>query len=111
VDAVEGKGKVVPMLLTEHDAVKAYWWWRYSFTHSLTSALDGGVRSASSPSRFTPSERAPGTHWIGGWVGPRAVLDAAAAAKRKINSKITPSSPIIVHSLVTYQTSASRFAQ
>jgi len=22
-----------------------------------------------------PSERAPGYHWIGGWVGPRAVLD------------------------------------
>jgi len=28
---------------------------------------------------FTPRERAPGTHWIGGWVGPRAVL-----VKRKI---------------------------
>jgi len=27
-------------------------------------------------SRFTPRERAPGTHWIGGWVDPRAVLDA-----------------------------------
>jgi len=24
---------------------------------------------------FTPRERAPGTHWIGGWVGPRAILD------------------------------------
>jgi hypothetical protein len=32
--------------------------------------------------RFTPRERAPGTHWIGGWVGPRAVLDAVV--KRKI---------------------------
>jgi hypothetical protein len=34
----------------------------------LTLALDGG--------RFTPGERAPGTHWIGGWVGPRTGLDA-----------------------------------
>jgi hypothetical protein len=50
--------------------------WRYSATHSLTPALDGGERSASRPGRFTPRERAPGTHWIGGWVGPRAVLDA-----------------------------------
>jgi hypothetical protein len=25
---------------------------------------------------FTPGERAPGTHCIGGWVGPRAGLDA-----------------------------------
>jgi hypothetical protein len=30
----------------------------------------------SRPGRFTPRERALGTHWIGGWVGPRAVLDA-----------------------------------
>jgi hypothetical protein len=26
-------------------------------------------------SRFTPEERAPGTHWIGGWVDLRAGLD------------------------------------
>jgi hypothetical protein len=46
--------------------------WRYNPTHSLTSALDGGEWSASRPGRFTPRERASGTHWIGGWVGPRA---------------------------------------
>jgi hypothetical protein len=48
----------------------------YSSTHSLTSALDGGEWSASRLGRFTPKERAPGTRWIGGWVGPRAILDA-----------------------------------
>jgi hypothetical protein len=37
----------------------------------LTSALVGGKRLASRPCRFTPRERAPGTHWIGGWVDPR----------------------------------------
>jgi hypothetical protein len=42
--------------------------WMYSSTHSLTSALDGGEWSASRPGRFTPRERAPGTHWIEGWV-------------------------------------------
>jgi hypothetical protein len=41
----------------------------------LTSALVGGEWSASRPCRFTPGERAPGTHWIGGWVGPRTYLD------------------------------------
>jgi hypothetical protein len=56
----------------------------YSSTHSLTSVLDGGEWSASRPGRFTPRERAPGTHWIGFWVGPRAVLDAVV--KRKIPS-------------------------
>jgi hypothetical protein len=25
--------------------------------------------------RFTPVEKAPGTYWIGGWVGPRVGLD------------------------------------
>jgi hypothetical protein len=41
----------------------------------LTSALVGGESSASRPGRFTPGERAPGTQWIGGWVGPRTGLD------------------------------------
>jgi hypothetical protein len=57
--------------------------WRYSFTHSLTSAQDGGEWSASLPGRFTPTERAPDTHWRGGWVDPRAVLEAVV--RRKIS--------------------------
>jgi hypothetical protein len=43
--------------------------WRYSSIHSLTSVLGGGEWSDSRPGRFTPRDRAPGTHWIGGWVG------------------------------------------
>jgi hypothetical protein len=43
----------------------------------LTSALVGREESASCPGRFAPRERASGTHWIGGWVGPRAGLDDA----------------------------------
>jgi hypothetical protein len=46
--------------------------------HSLTLALDGGEWSASRPGRFRPTERAPDTHWIGGWVGPRAGLDTVS---------------------------------
>jgi hypothetical protein len=52
--------------------------------HSLTSALDGGEWSASRPGHFTPKEGAPVTHWIGGWVGSKAVLEAVV--KRKIPS-------------------------
>jgi hypothetical protein len=48
----------------------------YNSTHSLTSELDGGEWSALRPGRFTPGGRARGTHWIGGWVGPTAVLSA-----------------------------------
>jgi hypothetical protein len=48
----EGKGKVVPVLICaqHHDDVL------------LTPALDGGEWSASRPGRFTPRERALGTH-------------------------------------------------
>jgi hypothetical protein len=41
----------------------------------FTPALHGGEWSTSRPGRFTPGERVPGTHWIGGLVGPRAGLD------------------------------------
>jgi hypothetical protein len=41
----------------------------------LTSVLFGDEWSALRPCRFTPWERAPGTHWIGVWVGPRAGKD------------------------------------
>jgi hypothetical protein len=59
----------------------------YSSTLSLTSALDGGEWSASRPGSFTSRERAPGTHWIGGCVGP--TVGAEAVVKRKL-SLLTP---------------------
>jgi hypothetical protein len=63
--------------------------WKYSSTHSMTSALDGGEWSASRPGRFTPRERLPCARWIGDWVRTRAVLDAVV--KRKILSPIRES--------------------
>jgi hypothetical protein len=59
----------------------------------LSSALDGGEWSASRPGRFTPRERALGTHWIGGWLDPRAVLDAVV--KIKIPSPHPESHPLV----------------
>jgi hypothetical protein len=41
----------------------------------LTTALVGGEWSDSRPGRFTPGEIAPGTNWLGGWVGPKAGLN------------------------------------
>jgi hypothetical protein len=84
------------LCLTKHHAMKAYWEWRYNSTHSLTSALGGGGWSASRPGRLTLRGRDPGTHWTGGWVGPRTVLDAVG--KRKIPSprrKSNPRTPIV----------------
>jgi hypothetical protein len=43
---------------------------RYKTTHSLTTTIGGGEWTASRSSRSTPRERAPGTHWTGGWVCP-----------------------------------------
>jgi hypothetical protein len=43
------------------------------------------------PAALPPREGAPGTHWIGGWVDPRAVLDAVG--KRKIPSLRRESNP------------------
>jgi hypothetical protein len=64
--------------------------WRYSSTHSLTSALDGREWSASRPGRFAPRERAPDTRWIGGWVGPRVILDAVIKRNSQPPPEIEP---------------------
>jgi hypothetical protein len=71
------------MDLIKHHAMKTYGGSVEVYLHSfLTLALDGGEWSASRPGRFTPGEKAPGTRWIGGWVGPRASLDAVAKKKK-----------------------------
>jgi hypothetical protein len=59
--------------------MKTYWGVEVSLHAFLTSTLDGGEWSASRPGRCTPSILC-----IGGWVGPRAILDRVA--KRKIPS-------------------------
>jgi hypothetical protein len=53
---------------------------------------------------FAPRERALGTHWIGGWIGPRAILDAVV--KRKIPSPHTKSNPrtLIIQSIAQHYT-------
>jgi hypothetical protein len=101
------KGQASPLLkvklklslcyfLTEHHATKVYWG-RWGAIHTfLISALAGDEWSASRPGPFTPRQRALGTRWIGGWMGPRAVLDAVV--KRKIPSSCRESNsrtPII----------------
>jgi len=46
--------------------------------HILTLAPDGAECSASCPTHFTHRLRAPGTHWIGGWMGSRVGMDVVA---------------------------------
>jgi hypothetical protein len=44
-------------------------------THSRPRHKRGWVVSVTPWPRFSPGKRTPGTHYTGGWVGPRAGLD------------------------------------
>jgi hypothetical protein len=70
------------LCLTKHHEVKMYWGMKIYLHAFLTSALDGDKWSASRPGRFTAGERTPGTHWIGGWVGPIAGLHVVFKRKK-----------------------------
>jgi hypothetical protein len=74
--------------------MKAWVNWRYNST-IFTSALDGGECSASRPGRFTPGEIARGAHarFMGGWVGPKAGLDAVEMRKIFPCQKSNPGRP------------------
>ena len=72
-----------------------YMTWRHSavaevsFHSLLNSALHKGDWSASRSGSFIPGERVRGTHWIGGWMGPRASLDILE--ERKISCSLRSS--------------------
>jgi hypothetical protein len=55
--------------------MKAYGGSEYIGPRFLDLGTSWGEWSASRPGRFTPEERASGTHLIGGWVDPRIDLD------------------------------------
>jgi hypothetical protein len=77
--------------------------------HHAMMALDGGEWSASRSSRFSPKEIAPGTHWIGGWVGLRASLDAVV--KRNIPSSCRDSNPVAQNYITELSWSRGEFSK
>ena len=64
----------IKVKFTLQQAMKAQRSRRCMSTLSLTSALDGGGWLTHVPVALTPG-KIPGTHCIGGWVGPKAGLD------------------------------------
>jgi hypothetical protein len=54
--------------------MQAYWGNGGTALGILDQAFDGRELSALRPGRFISRETAPGSHWIGGWVGPRPGL-------------------------------------
>jgi hypothetical protein len=68
------KDKVkLSLCLTKHYAMKTYGWVDVQIHVLLSSALVRDEWLASRPGRFIPRIRVPGTHWIGGRVGPRTL--------------------------------------
>jgi hypothetical protein len=54
------------------------------------------------PAALPPEEIGPGTHWIGGWAGPRAGLDVVEKRKTGLKVKVTlrpPSGEPSMHGL------------
>jgi hypothetical protein len=75
------KGRVV------HHAMKKHWG-------------SGGIRwrwrgQLHVPGGFTPGERAPHNHWIGGWVDRRDGLDAVAKKKNPIIGPAENRTPVV----------------
>jgi hypothetical protein len=54
--------------------------WRHSFILLNLDTKWRGVARFTLPPIYS-KERAPSTHWIGGWVGPRAGLEASEKKK------------------------------
>jgi hypothetical protein len=61
--------------------MKVYWGVDVQVPIFLISALAGGEWSPLCPCHFTHEERVPSTLWIGGWVGPRAVMEGLEKRK------------------------------
>ena len=83
----KGKGKVHPR--TGHEGPEGEQ--MYSSTLPSTSTLDG-VRVSTTPRPLYPRKR-PGTHCIGGWMGPRAGLDGCGKSRPHRDSIPGPSNP------------------
>jgi hypothetical protein len=78
--------------------------WLHAF---LTLALDGSEWSTSHPTCFTSMERAPNTHSLGRWVGPRDGLDIMAKKRKSLPcQELNPSFP--TSSTVTILTEVSQ---
>jgi hypothetical protein len=76
--------------LIKRYAMKTYGGMEVYLQAFLTSALDGGEWSASSPGSFTR-----GTHWIRVWVGPRAVLDMVTRRKHPLFDPARNRTPVV----------------
>jgi hypothetical protein len=59
----------------------------------LTLAIDWAEWATLRSDRFISGEEAPGTHWTGGWVGPRVGQDAVAKIQISIPCRESNTGP------------------
>jgi hypothetical protein len=69
-----------------------------------TSSSDGGEWSASHPCQFISRKEVRGSHWIEGWMGPRAGVDSMKKRKSVASAGNHP-----FRGLVSVSTELSRF--
>jgi hypothetical protein len=74
--------KYLTHCLIKQHAMRMYWGSGSITPHVLNLCTRWGESSTLRPGRFTPWERTPGTHWMEGWAGPTAGLDAVAKWKK-----------------------------
>jgi len=81
---------------------------RYSSTLSLTSALDGVSGQRKTPAAL-PQGKRPCTHYIGGWVSPRAGLDRCGKSRPHRDSiPGTPKKNIITCKYTNYNNNSNK---
>jgi hypothetical protein len=84
---------VLSDILTKHHYMKMYGGVEVQLHAFLTSPLDGGEWLTPRLGPFNPGVRAPGTHWIGGWVGPSVGMDVVAKRKNSRHWTCQESNP------------------
>jgi hypothetical protein len=79
------------LCLTKHHTINTYWGSGGRASHILDLSTRWRWVASFKLRLLYPWERAPDIHWIGGWVGTRAVLETVV--KRKIPSPRRESNP------------------
>jgi hypothetical protein len=86
----------VSLCLTKHHAMRTYWGSGGIATHILDLGTRWRWVVSFTIRQLYPQKKVPGTHWIGGWVGPRAVLDMVVKRKIPIHRwESNPRTPIV----------------